>query len=77
MQSYDNLSEILPKRIETIGQHWNRHMEQEIQKKVLKPAKEQEKTLEEQTGVELHEWQQQQAEQGNIKKTIWLRYLQK
>jgi hypothetical protein len=42
------------------------HMEQEIQKKVLKLAKEQEKTLEEQTGVELHEWQQQQVEQENI-----------
>jgi len=42
------------------------NMEQEIQKKVLKLAKEQEKTLEEQTGVELHEWQQQQAEQENI-----------
>ena len=33
-------------------------MEQEVQKKVLKIAKEQEKTLEKQTGVELHEWQQ-------------------
>jgi hypothetical protein len=42
------------------------HMEQAIQKKVLKLAKEQEKTLEEQTGVELHEWQQQQVEQENI-----------
>ena len=41
-------------------------MEQEIQKKVLKLAKEQEKNLEEQTGVELHEWQQQQVEQENI-----------
>ena len=41
-------------------------MEQEIQKKVLKLAREQEKTLEEQTGVELHEWQQQQVEEENI-----------
>lgn len=29
-------------------------------------AREQEETLEEQTGVELHEWQQEQAEQENI-----------
>ena len=41
-------------------------MEQEIQKKVLKLAKEQERTLEEQTGVEIHEWQQEQAEHENI-----------
>jgi hypothetical protein len=41
-------------------------MTQELVKKVLKLAKEHEKTLEEQTGVELHEWQQQQAEEENI-----------
>src|SRR6266516_2229863 len=40
------------KLLDSIG---TAHMEQEIQKKVLKIAKEQEKTLEEQTGVELHE----------------------
>jgi hypothetical protein len=49
-----------------LGSIGTAHMEQEIQKKVLKLAKEQEKTLEEQTGVELHEWQQQQVEQENI-----------
>ena len=43
---------------------------QQIQKKVLKIAKEQEKTLQEQTGVELHEWQQQQAEQENIQEYV-------
>jgi hypothetical protein len=41
-------------------------MEQEIQKKVLKLAKEQEKTLEEQTGVEIHEWQEEPAEREKI-----------
>jgi hypothetical protein len=41
---------------------WNK----KFRKKVLKLAKEQEKTLEEQTGVEIHEWQQEQIEQGNI-----------
>jgi hypothetical protein len=51
------------KLLDSIG---TAHMEQEIQKKVLKLAKEQEKTLEEQTGVEIHEWQQEQIEQGNI-----------
>jgi len=45
-------------------------MEQQIQKKVLKIAKEQEKTLQEQTGVELHEWHQQQAEQENIQEYV-------
>jgi hypothetical protein len=51
------------KLLDSIG---TAHMEQEIQKKVLKLAKEQEKTLEEQTGVELHEWEQAQVEQENI-----------
>lgn len=45
-------------------------MEYEIMKKVLKIAKEQEKTLEEQTGIEIHEWQQQKAEQENIQDYI-------
>ena len=43
---------------------------QQIQKKVLKIAKEQEKTLQEQTGVELHEWRQQHAEQENIQEYV-------
>ena len=51
------------KLLDSIG---TAQMEQEIQKKVLKLAKEQEKTLEEQTGVEIHEWQQEQAEHENI-----------
>jgi len=51
------------KLLDSIG---TAQMEQEIQKKVLKLAKEQEMTLEEQTGVEIHEWQQEQAEHENI-----------
>ncbi len=51
------------KLLDSIG---TARMEQEIQKKVLKLAKEQEETLEEKTGVELHEWEQEQAEQENI-----------
>jgi hypothetical protein len=51
------------KLLDSIG---TAQMEQEIQKKVLKLAKEQEKTLEEQTGVEIHEWQQEQVEIENI-----------
>jgi len=51
------------KLLDSIG---TAQMEQEIQKKVLKLAKEQERTLEEQTGVEIHEWQQEQAEHENI-----------
>ena len=51
------------KLLDSIG---TAQMEQEIQKKVLKLAKEQERTLEEQTGVEIHEWHQEQAEQENI-----------
>jgi len=51
------------KLLDSIG---TAQMEQEIQKKVLKLAKEQERTLEEQTGVEIHEWQQEQAEYENI-----------
>jgi hypothetical protein len=45
-------------------------MEQQIQKKVLKIAKEHERTLQEQTGVELHEWHQQRAEQENIQQYV-------
>jgi hypothetical protein len=52
------------KLLDSIG---TAQMEQEIQKKVLKLAKEQEKTLEEQTGVEIHEWRQEQAEHENIR----------
>ena len=55
------------KLLDSIG---TAHMEQELVKKVLKLAKEHEKTLEEQTGVELHEWQQQQAEEENIQDYI-------
>ena len=44
------------KLLDSIG---TAQMEQEIQKKVLKLAKEQ-------TGVEIHEWQQEQAEHENI-----------
>ncbi|MGB8023581.1 MAG: hypothetical protein WCF06_04600, partial [Nitrososphaeraceae archaeon] len=62
-QSIRDIAAKESKLLDSIG---TAHMEQEIQKKVLKLAKEQEKTLEEQTGVELHEWQQQQAEQENI-----------
>ncbi len=51
------------KLLDSIG---TARMEQEIQKKVLKLAKEQEETLEDKTGVELHEWEQEQAEQENI-----------
>ncbi len=62
-QSIRDIAAKESKLLDSIG---TAHMEQEIQKKVLKLAKEQEKTLEEQTGVELHEWQQQQVEQENI-----------
>jgi hypothetical protein len=55
------------KLLDSIG---TAHMEQELVKKVLKLAKEHEKTLEEQTGVEMHEWQQQQAEEENIQDYI-------
>jgi len=61
-----SIRDIAAKESKLLGSIGTAHMEQEIQKKVLKLAKEQEKTLEEQTGVELHEWQQQQAEQENI-----------
>ncbi|MGB8936425.1 MAG: hypothetical protein WCC17_15120 [Candidatus Nitrosopolaris sp.] len=54
------------KESKILGSIGTAHMEQELVKKVLKLAKEHEKTLEEQTGVELHEWQQQQAEEENI-----------
>ena len=60
------IRDIAAKESKLLGNIGTAHMEQEIQKKVLKLAKEQEKTLEEQTGVELHEWQQQQVEQENI-----------
>lgn len=71
MQSYDNPSEILPLQNlnywAALEQHiWNK----KYRKKVLKLAKEQEKTLEEQTGVALHEWQRQQVEQENIQDYI-------
>ncbi|MDP9289113.1 MAG: hypothetical protein M3P08_13070 [Thermoproteota archaeon] len=55
------------KLLDSIG---TAQMEQQIQKKVLKIAKEQEKTLQEQTGVELHEWHQQRAEQENIQEYV-------
>jgi hypothetical protein len=55
------------KLLDSIG---TAQMEQQIQRKVLKIAKEQEKTLREQTGVELHEWHQQQAEQENIQEYV-------
>jgi hypothetical protein len=55
------------KLLDSIG---TAHMEQELVKKVLKLAKEHEKTLEEQTGVEMHEWQQQQAEEENMQDYI-------
>ncbi|MRN41485.1 MAG: hypothetical protein FIO02_10645 [Nitrosopumilales archaeon] len=61
-----SIRDIAAKESKLLGSIGTAHMEQEIQKKVLKLAKEQEKTLEEQTGVELHEWQQQQVEQENI-----------
>ncbi|MDQ6862304.1 MAG: hypothetical protein M3044_00625 [Thermoproteota archaeon] len=61
-----SIRDIAAKESKLLGSIGTAHMEQEIQKKVLKLAKEQEQTLEEQTGVELHEWQQQQAEQENI-----------
>jgi hypothetical protein len=61
-----SIRDIAAKESKLLGSIGTAHMEQEIQKKVLKIAKEQEKTLEEQTGVELHEWQQQQVEQENI-----------
>ncbi len=60
------IRDIAAKESKLLGNIGTAHMEQEIQKKVLKLAKEQEKTLEEQTGVELHVWQQQQVEQENI-----------
>jgi hypothetical protein len=62
-QSIRDIAAKESKLLDSIG---TAHMEQEIQNKVLKLAKEQEKTLEEQTGEELHEWQQQQAEHENI-----------
>ena len=52
------------KLLDSIG---TAHMELELVKKVLKLAKEHEKTLEEQTGVELHEWEQEQVEQETIR----------
>jgi hypothetical protein len=58
-QSIRDIATKESKLLDSIG---TAHMEQEIQKRVLKLAKEQEKTLEEQTGVE----QQQQVEQENI-----------
>jgi hypothetical protein len=61
-----SIRDIAAKESKLLGSIGTAHMEQEVQKKVLKLAKEQEKTLEEQTGVELHEWQQQQVEQENI-----------
>jgi hypothetical protein len=61
-----SIREIAVKESELLDSIGTAQMEQEIQKKVLKLAKEQEKTLEEQTGVELHEWQQEQEEQENI-----------
>lgn len=51
------------KLLDSIG---TAHREQELVKRVLKLAKEHEKTLEEQTRVEMHEWQQQQAEEENM-----------
>ena len=54
-QSIRDIAAKESKLLDSIG---TAHMEQEVQKKVLKIAKEQEKTLEKQTGVELHEWQQ-------------------
>jgi hypothetical protein len=62
-QSIRDIAAKESKLLDSIG---TAHMEQEIQKRVLKLAKEQEKTLEEQTGVELHEWQQERVEQENI-----------
>ena len=58
-QSIRDIATRESKLLDSIG---TAHMEQEIQKRVLKLAKEHEKTLEEQTGVEL----QQQVEQENI-----------
>ena len=55
------------KLLDSIG---TAQMEQQIQKKVLKIAKEHERTLQEQTGVELHEWHQQRAEQENIQEYV-------
>lgn len=58
-QSIRDIATKESKLLDSIG---TAYREQEIQKRVLKLAKEQEKTLEEQTGVEL----QQQVEQENI-----------
>jgi hypothetical protein len=66
-QSIRDIAAKESKLLDSIG---TAHMELAIQNKLLKPAKEQEKTLEEQTGEELHQWQQQQAEHENIQDYI-------
>jgi len=61
-----SVREIAVKESELLDSIGTAQMEQEIQKKVLKIAKEQEETLQRQTGIELHDWEQQQEEQENI-----------
>jgi hypothetical protein len=58
------------KLLDSIG---TAQMEQQIQKKVLKIAKEHERTLQEQTGVDLHEWHHSELNK-RIYKNMWLKY---